>query len=53
MTESESHSRWEGCLLGLAVGDALRAPLEFHRRERITPITGMIEGGKFRMCRVE
>lgn len=32
MTESESHSRWEGCLLGLAVGDALRAPLEFHLR---------------------
>lgn len=53
MTVTESHSRWEGCLLGLAVGDALGAPLEFHRRERITPITGMIEGGKFRMRRGE
>ncbi|WP_227370439.1 ADP-ribosylglycohydrolase family protein [Halomonas sp. M20] len=53
MTEAESLSRWEGCLLGLAVGDALGAPLEFHRRERITPITGMIEGGKFRMRRGE
>ncbi|MDT0501322.1 ADP-ribosylglycohydrolase family protein [Halomonas sp. PAR7] len=36
MTVTESHSRWEGCLLSLAVGDALGAPLEFHRRERIT-----------------
>lgn len=49
MRDSSSKSRWEGCLLGLAVGDALGAPLEFHRRERITPIKGMIEGGKFRM----
>ena len=53
MSAAESLSRWEGCLLGLAVGDALGAPLEFHRRERIKPITGMIEGGKFRMRRGE
>ncbi|MGM1051833.1 MAG: ADP-ribosylglycohydrolase family protein [Pseudomonadota bacterium] len=53
MSATESLSRWEGCLLGLAVGDALGAPLEFHRRERIKPVTGMIEGGKFRMRRGE
>ncbi|WP_048306467.1 ADP-ribosylglycohydrolase family protein [Halomonas sp. PR-M31] len=53
MTEAKPLSRWEGCLLGLAVGDALGAPLEFQRRERIIPITGMIEGGKFRMRRGE
>ncbi|HCA02678.1 ADP-ribosylglycohydrolase family protein [Vreelandella alkaliphila] len=49
MNISPDPSRWTGCLLGLAVGDALGAPLEFHSRDRLKPITGMIEGGKFRM----
>ncbi|MGM0982157.1 MAG: ADP-ribosylglycohydrolase family protein [Pseudomonadota bacterium] len=53
MIVAEARSRSEGCLPGLAVGDALGAPLGFHRRERITPIIGMIEGGKFRMRRGE
>ncbi|MGQ0332958.1 ADP-ribosylglycohydrolase family protein [Halomonas elongata] len=46
-------SRWQGCLVGLACGDALGAPLEFQPRDRLPPITDMIEGGKFRMQRGE
>lgn len=41
--------RVAGSLLGLAIGDALGAPLEFKLRGRFTPITEMVEGGKFQM----
>ncbi len=36
-----------GCLLGLAVGDALGAPLEFSQRDSVPPVTEMIGGGPF------
>jgi len=45
--------RFTGCLVGLAVGDALGAPLEFMSRERIRQqygrVTEMIGGGWLRL----
>jgi ADP-ribosyl-[dinitrogen reductase] hydrolase len=41
--------RYQGCLLGLACGDAVGATLEFKTRDRFPPITDMIGGGKFRL----
>ena len=38
--------KFYGCFVGLAVGDALGAPLEFTRPGSFEPITDMIEGGK-------
>lgn len=38
-------SRYRGCLLGLAVGDALGAPIEFHPPGTFEPVTGMKGGG--------
>lgn len=40
-------SRARGCLLGLAVGDALGTTLEFHPPGTFTPITDMVGGGPF------
>jgi ADP-ribosylglycohydrolase len=34
--------RYRGCLLGLAVGDALGAPLEFRRPGSFTPIDDQV-----------
>jgi len=39
--------RYRGCLLGLAVGDALGAPLEFRPPGSFTPIDDMVGGGSF------
>ena len=39
--------RYRGCLLGLAVGDALGAAVEFKARGSFTPVTGMTGGGPF------
>ena len=41
--------RARGALLGLAVGDALGAPVEFCQRGRFEPLTGLRSGGKFQM----
>lgn len=41
-------SRYEGSLLGLAIGDALGAPVEFCAPGRFAPVTGFGAGGKFR-----
>lgn len=41
--------RYQGCLLGLAVGDALGATLEFKPRESFEPIDDMIGGGCFEL----
>ena len=49
----ELQERYQGCLLGLACGDAVGAPLEFKRRESFTPITDMVSGGKFKMAKGE
>ncbi len=42
-------SRVRGSLLGLAVGDALGAPVEFTFPGRFVPVTGMRGGGRFRL----
>jgi len=47
--KTDELDRREGCLIGLAVGDALGAPLEFIPRHRVQPITDMVSGGKFRL----
>lgn len=41
--------RFQGCLLGLACGDAVGAPIKFHSRGHFEPLTDMIGGGKFRL----
>lgn len=41
--------RYQGCLLGLAVGDTLGTTLEFKPPGSFTPITDMIGGGPFRL----
>lgn len=43
----EPIERYRGSLLGLAVGDALGAPLEFRRPGSFTPIDDMVGGGSF------
>lgn len=42
-------SRIIGCLLGLAVGDAVGTTLEFRKKGSFTPITDMVGGGPFRL----
>jgi len=41
--------RFRGCLLGLAVGDAVGTTLEFKAREEFSPISDMVGGGPFRL----
>ena len=41
--------RFRGCLLGLAVGDAVGTTLEFKPPGSFKPITGMAGGGPFRL----
>lgn len=45
--------RLEGCLLGLACGDAVGAAVEFLPRGKFTPLTDMVGGGKFRLHKGE
>lgn len=44
-----SSSRSTGALLGLALGDALGAPLEFKQRDTYDHIKGMASGGHFNL----
>jgi ADP-ribosyl-[dinitrogen reductase] hydrolase len=44
---NEKQDRASGCLLGLAVGDALGTTLEFTRPGGFEPITDMLGGGPF------
>lgn len=39
--------RYQGCLLGLATGDAVGTTLEFKRIGTFTPINDMVGGGSF------
>lgn len=39
--------RFQGCLLGLACGDAVGTTVEFKRRGTFPPVTDMVGGGKF------
>ncbi|MEK6221924.1 MAG: ADP-ribosylglycohydrolase family protein, partial [Chloroflexota bacterium] len=41
--------RYTGCLLGMAVGDALGTAVEFSPRGTFAAVTGMIGGGPFRL----
>jgi ADP-ribosyl-[dinitrogen reductase] hydrolase len=41
--------RFRGCLLGLAVGDAVGATVEFRARGSFAPLTDMVGGGPFRL----
>jgi ADP-ribosyl-[dinitrogen reductase] hydrolase len=45
----ELKDRFRGCLLGLAVGDAVGTTLEFKPPGSFKPITGMAGGGPFRL----
>ena len=49
MTQADLQDRAQACLLGLALGDALGAPVEFVPRSRFRPLTGMVGGGKFQV----
>ena len=40
-------NRFQGCLLGLAVGDALGAPVEFQSPGTFQPVKDMMGGGSF------
>jgi len=42
-------SRFKGCLLGLAVGDAVGCTVEFRSRDKFEPLTDMVGGGKFEL----
>ena len=42
-------SRWQGCLVGLAVGDALGTTVEFKPPGSFEPITDIVGGGPFRL----
>lgn len=42
--------RFRGCLLGLAVGDAVGATLEFSTRDAYEPITDMVGGGPYHLA---
>jgi len=43
----ELQNKYRGCLVGLAVGDALGVPLEFQPRGALPKVTEMIGGGVF------
>src|SRR5688500_11029781 len=42
--------RFRGCLLGLAVGDAVGTTVEFKPRGAFAPVTDMTGGGPFRLA---
>lgn len=44
---SPSHDRIAGAVVGLAIGDALGAPVEFSSRGTFVPVTGYRDGGRF------
>ena len=50
---SLSQSRFRGCLLGLAVGDALGTSVEFMPPGSFTPLTDMLGGGPFNLAQGE
>jgi len=44
-----NQNRFRGCLLGLAVGDAIGTTVEFKPRGSFAPVTDMVGGGPFRL----
>ena len=49
MSEITARDRFRGCLLGLAVGDALGTTLEFRTPGTFEPIDDMVGGGPFHL----
>ena len=47
--QSDTLDRFLGCLLGLAVGDAVGTTVEFQQRGTFKPVTDMTGGGPFRL----
>lgn len=45
----DTASRYRGCLLGLACGDAIGTTVEFCERGSFPPVTDMVGGGPFRL----
>lgn len=45
----EQLDRYKGCLLGLAVGDAVGTTVEFKPRGSFEPVTNMVGGGPFNL----
>jgi ADP-ribosyl-[dinitrogen reductase] hydrolase len=41
--------RAKGAMLGLAIGDAMGAPVEFRARGKFAPVTGFRDGGPFKL----
>ncbi len=48
--KSDLHDRGRGCLLGLAVGDAVGTAMEFSPRGSFAPLTDLVGGGPFRLA---
>ena len=46
----DAEDRFRGCLLGLAVGDAVGATVEFKPRNAFPPLTDMVGGGVFALA---
>jgi len=49
MKNDMMQNRFLGCLLGLAVGDAVGTTVEFSKRGTFEPVTGMNGGGPFNL----
>ena len=45
----ELKERFRGCLLGLAVGDAVGTTVDGKKRGSFTPLTDMVGGGRYRL----
>jgi len=48
-TDPASRDRAAGCLMGLAVGDALGTTREFSTRDAGPPLTDLVGGGPFHL----
>lgn len=46
---SELLARYQGCMLGLAAGDAVGTTVEFRAKDSFPPVTGMEGGGPFHL----
>ena len=51
-THMNQSDRFRGCLLGLAVGDAVGTTVEFRPRGSFEPLTDMVGGGPFHLAPV-
>ncbi|HFC12148.1 MAG TPA: ADP-ribosylglycohydrolase family protein [Anaerolineae bacterium] len=47
--DAKREDRFKGCLVGLAVGDAVGTTLEFEPRDTYEPLTDMVGGGPFHL----